>query len=64
MVLSKMYDFPDVPSTGGLNMRKMKATAEFTESYEAPSSASFPASILSRSYATIAERIGNNKFSC
>ena len=50
--------------TGGLNMWKMKATAEFTESYEAPSSASFPASIFSRSYATIAERIGNNKFSC
>ena len=45
-------------------MRKMKATAEFTESYEAPSSASFPASVLSRPYATIAERIGNNKFSC
>ena len=45
-------------------MRKMKATAEFTESYEAPSSASFPASVLSHSYATIAERIGNNKFSC
>ena len=50
--------------SGGLNMRKMKATAEFTESYEAPSSASFPASVLSRSYATIAEQIGNNKFSC
>ena len=45
-------------------MRKMKETKEFTESYEAPSSASFPASILFRSYATIAERIGNNKFSC
>ena len=45
-------------------MRKMKATAEFTESYEASSSAAFPASVLSCPYATIAERIGNNKFSC
>ena len=36
----------------------------FTESNEVPSSASFPASVLSHSYATIAERIGNNKFSC
>ena len=53
-----------VSKSGGLNMRKMKEIAEFTESYEVPSSASFPASILSCSYATIAELIGNNKFSC